>query len=1108
MPKMSSDSVRTHPAVRTLVGVGSFLLLVSLLPAQTAPVPATAPAGPDTPAKAPAKTETSGPTQNLEAYTVTGSNIRRVDAENSLPVTVIDRDEMDLRGASTPAELFDTVTMANPPNLTEQESAGQSARGDNTSIDFRGLSSGSTLVLVNNRRMPPHPISQSENGVPALSVNINTVPGALANRVEILRDGASAIYGSDAAAGVVNYFLTPTFDGLRTSARATMSNQGGGNEFRSSVKWGRDDLNGGRTRIFLGADFFHRDALVPSDRWWAQNADQRRIRQLPAPWNGLPLTVTDPVTGVVSTVRDNDFDNSSSNSTYGSFIRGTVAANGSVTGARPTSNRGIATTQPSAFATMATSGAFFLSPLADGTTGFRQTTPSRNFDGVERDYYANLNNGSVILPKTDRFNAVFSFDHRLSDRLTAYGEFLAYRADSVTGRTAVQIDFADAPGIVVGVDNPYNPFGSRFYHATGAANADGTARLVGTPSTVAITLVKPADFRNRVIKVTSTSYRASGGMRGKLGNNWDWDGGFSFGSANTLDIEHGNVRESRLREALLSSNPAAAFNPFGHTFRIDPATSLITLAQPYQNSAAVLANLDGSYQREAWSYLGTADLKVTGSIWELWGNDIGFAAGLEARYEGYKFRMPPYAGLNPTSDTNPFLRHPDNDFILLSPNVDADLDRMVYSAFAEVNIPLITPRNDLKLARSLEVSLATRIERFPVFGNAIKPKATLSYSPVKPIKFRASVNESFKAPNVVQVGSPRRQVFASAISDPYRFEVTGLIGDGSTGRTVFRQGGVDLVPEEATNYVMGVVVDVPFIKGLSFTADLYKINQNNVIANAAGGFQLRRDEELLDLYVQSQLKAGVNINSIDLGSGTAGYKGNPKINRAAVNQADRDFYTAFNATRPATEQRAPVGAVVNLVEDFVNLAGRDLDGAEFGLNYRLPRSETFGQFTLGGEASFRHKFELQEEPGLTPGDDLYEDGRPKWRYNASLRWRKGSWSAGWFTSYFGKFVDTGAATTAAVYETLGRPDYIRPFNNSGSIRYLFEVEEYVQHNASATYRFGRNHPVKLLRNTDLKVGINNVFDTPPPISDSTLAYESGAANPRGQQFWLEIDKRW
>jgi iron complex outermembrane recepter protein len=470
--------------------------------------------------------------------------------------------------------------------------------------------------------------------------------------------------------------------------------------------------------------------------------------------------------------------------------------------------------------------------------------------------------------------------------------------------------------------------------------------------------------------------------------------------------------------------------------------------------------------------------------------------------------MPPYAGQNPANDPNPFLRPNDNDFILLSPNRDADAHRWVYSAYAETLLPFVTPRNDVPFARSLDVSLAARIEHFPYFGNATKPKASLGYVPFRWLKIRGSVNESFKAPNIVQTNTPRRQVFATGITDPYRFEVTGLLTDGSTGRTVFRQGSRDLNPEETITYTAGFILDVPKIKGLSITVDFYKINQNNVITSADGTYQLRRDEELLDIEVQRQLAAGTPIGSINLGSGTSAYKGNPKVNRATVTPGDAALYSTFNATRPSSSHRAPVGPVINMTEDFVNLAGRDLDGIEYGLEYRLPRLGDIGDITFRGEASFRHKFELQEEPGLAIGDDLYEDGRPKWRYNLSARWRRGNWNAGWFMSYYGKFVDTGAATTSAVFNALGRPDYINPFNNSGAFRYVLEVEPAIAHNVNIGYRFTRNSGIRALRNLGIRAGINNVFDEPPPISDSTFGYESGAANPRGRQYWIEVSKAW
>ena len=129
------------------------------------PPPTPRPAGNDEPLK-------------LEAFTVTGSNIRRVDAETALPVTIIEVADMELRGAATMAELFDTITIAEPSGITEINSDQQGARGDIASIDLRGLGSGSTLTLINGRRMAPHPISMAENGVTnvrllrALSSNI------------------------------------------------------------------------------------------------------------------------------------------------------------------------------------------------------------------------------------------------------------------------------------------------------------------------------------------------------------------------------------------------------------------------------------------------------------------------------------------------------------------------------------------------------------------------------------------------------------------------------------------------------------------------------------------------------------------------------------------------------------------------------------------------------------------------------------------------------------------------------------------------------------------------------------------------------------------------
>lgn len=1083
-------SRRCSSLVPSLLALGT----AATLAAQTAP-----PTTPTTPIQ-------------LEAVTVTGSNIRRADIETALPVTILDMDDFDLRGATTPADLFDTITIANPPLLTEQESAGQSARGDNTSIDLRGLGSGSTLVLVNGRRMPPHPISQSEFGTPALSVNVNTVPSGLTSRVEILRDGASAIYGSEAAAGVVNYIVAPRYDGLYTSVRGSFTDDGGAGEMRYTVRWGNNKLNGGKTRISFGADFLSRDALMASERSYAANSDLRRTRELPAPWNGQPFTLP----GATALTRDNDFNNSSNISRYGFYTRGVAQPDGSINGSRPDGNRGISTststTAQTPTAAMSTAGVFYFVPLADGTVGFHpsSTVPVASIDSHLSGYYENVNDGAYILPRTERFQFGMSIDHKISNKLTFFSDVFLYRANSVAGRVGVQIDAADTRNLSIGVDNPFNPFGSRFYHPTGAPNADGTSRFLGAPSPVVIGAVRPLDHKKRNIYVHSYSFRATAGLRGKLGNRWEWESGLLYGGAHTKDMENNSIRESRLAEALQSSNAATAYNPFGFTFRVNPTTNLIEIDRPYSNSASVMQTMIGEYERSAWTGLGIADYKMNGPLFELFSNDVSAAVGVEARYETYKFRMPPYAGPAPASDTNPFIRPGDNDYILASPNENADLSRKVYSTFAEVLFPFITRRNDIRYARLLELSLAARLERFPGFGNATKPKASLGYIPVRWLKLRASVNESFKAPNILQTNPARRQVFSTGISDPYRFEVTNIFTDGSTGRTVFRSGSANLLPEESVNYTAGFVLDVPFVRGLSFTVDFWKANQNNLITSSGGDDQLLTDEQMLDDETRRQLAAGVPIAQVDLGSGTANYKGNPLIKRAPVTAADRALYNTYNNNaNNFNNRRGVVGPVIDINEEFVNLAGRDLEGIDFGVEYTTPRSATWGTFAAQVEGSFRAKFMLQETVGAASGDDLWEDGRAIWRWNTTLRWRKDAWSVGWFTSYYGSFVDTSASTTAAVFNYLGRPKYIddSTTSNAGTTRYLLRVKPAIAHNINFGYRFDRNAHI-VLRNTSVRWGVNNILNSEPPISDSTYGYQSGTYNPRGRQFWMELARTW
>ncbi|MDB6113256.1 MAG: btuB 3, partial [Lacunisphaera sp.] len=139
----------------------------------------------------------------LQTFTVTGTNIKRLDQEKTLPVTVLDREGMEARDASQSSDLLTALPQVTGLPGNETATLGATARGDNATISLRGIPSSNTLVLLNGRRLAPHPISQSEAGVPTLSTNVNQLPNRGLDHIDVLRDGASSIYGTDAVAGVV-----------------------------------------------------------------------------------------------------------------------------------------------------------------------------------------------------------------------------------------------------------------------------------------------------------------------------------------------------------------------------------------------------------------------------------------------------------------------------------------------------------------------------------------------------------------------------------------------------------------------------------------------------------------------------------------------------------------------------------------------------------------------------------------------------------------------------------------------------------------------------------------------------------------------------------------
>ena len=172
----------------------------------------------------------------LETVVVTGSNIRRDDLEAVVPMTVIDQGAIEVRGALLPSELLTSLpSVVNlPENETRLGSSG--ARGDNANLNLRNMGATATLILVNGRRMAINPFTAGLSQ----AVNINHLPTRGIERIEVLRDGASSVYGSDAVGGVINYVLKRDFEGLETTLRYGRPEEGGGQSLQAGVTFRHD----------------------------------------------------------------------------------------------------------------------------------------------------------------------------------------------------------------------------------------------------------------------------------------------------------------------------------------------------------------------------------------------------------------------------------------------------------------------------------------------------------------------------------------------------------------------------------------------------------------------------------------------------------------------------------------------------------------------------------------------------------------------------------------------------------------------------------------------------------------------------------------------------
>jgi outer membrane receptor protein involved in Fe transport len=909
----------------------------------------------------------------VEEVVVVGSRIEGAKVTAALPVTVIDSKQLAAIGATSGDDLFRSIPQMGDINYNSSYLPGSSnsARGDIGSVNLRGLGSGNTLVLLNGRRVVTHPTSQADGTslVPTITYNTNAIPTSGLKRLEVLRDGAAAIYGTDAVAGVVNTVLQDNFDGGEMEAQYGYAPGTHLKEYGLNGLFGKT-FDRGNITAFLSYD--QRTALRSTDQDYTASADKRPL------FTGTRFDGAASLDGRVTTTP------------WGSF---TAAAAVRQNGALITSSAGAFHIQP-------TTNAGSLASLGNGISIDDAAQATSGDDRNLR--YDAAASGVSVMPELKRVNVFLTGNYRVTDEITAFGEVGVYRA--VTHAWQAPVNTSSAQVITAPASNYWNPFGPVTF-ANGSANPNRLAGINAPATGLAVTLSNYAfvDAGLSKVDVTNTQTRFLGGLKGeKFG--FKWESALLYSQAEVKDVSDGISATALQKQLALST--ADAYNPFNGgnlaSTSVGDATS---------SSAAAINAIRVKATRDSTSSLASWDFRVSkADLFTLPGGDLGLAAGVEFRRETQKDdRDDRVDGTITYTNSVTGLTY-GSDLIGTSPSPDTKGSREVSSAYVELAVPVISPEMGIPLVRNVEFQLAGRAEHYSDVGSVAKPKVAMAWDLFDGLRLRGSWAQGFKAPNLEQINadvitrSNTRTDYVRCEADLRANRITSFSNCTRTlSVAAQRSGNPDLKPETSSTSGFGLVFDPKFVPSdfgqFTFTVDYWRVKQKGIVSLFGEGNAL-----ILDYLDRMQ---GAT---------------NPNVVRAAPTADDVAAFAGTGLT--------PVGTVLYVKDQYVNALPQEARGLDIGVMWRL-RGTRFGDFDASVNGAHLLKFYQQPSPGIAAllaaraagtinagttitggGDLIRQNGKPDWKWTAAVNWRLNNVSAGVFTQYISDVEDTSLLDSA------------------------------------------------------------------------------------------------
>lgn len=880
--------------------------------------------------------------EEIEEIITVGSQIKGANIRDALAVSVVTAADIEDLGVDSGDELLEFMAEQGQNFFVESENISggvNAARGDMGAYNLRNLGTGNTLVLLNGRRLVNAASYQTEavggSFIPVNTVNSQSLPVFGLERIEVLRDGASAIYGADAVAGVVNYVMKDDFEGFSIRARYADWEGLPRNDAKLTAEWGKN-FNDGRTNLSVFASYYDREPVnSQDDPKWADD-DFRRLIPEGSPFEG-----------------DTSFRRSSANSQFGQYdVRSSVSG----------------LSDPNNF--FDGSGEFNTYPVGDSNCDFSPDDPQYSelaalypnvcfaADGGPIHRF-NLNTDRDLVSDLKRTHLFAFLNHEFENGMESFTEFSAYLSDTRTVRHP-STRLSAVAKFRIAADAYWNPLG-----AVGT-----TARLpdsiIGTDVPVEGLELEVDNYRwteaPRIVDNDGETYRILTGLRGDIGD-WGWEGAITWNKAEKTDITHNRISNTLMQQLLNDPTPAG-YNIF---------------------SAGIDTNIEAALidvRRDNETELKMLDFKMSnGELFDVWGGPAGFLAGIEWREVSFvDDRDPRLDGTITYTDnsgnTYPFVA----DVMNSSPTGDSSGSRDVFSAFTELQLPLHDTVN---------VQLALRFEDFSDIGNTTVGKIAAGWRPIDSLLLRGSWSEAYRVPNLVTVNesgvarSNTRDDFVCFYVDP---DETLL--DCSYGMQRAAGGSDQLVPEESDNTSIGVVWDAT--DNLTFTLDWWSIEKDGAIG--LFGEENHTALDLLRLLEAGTANCASNPGNPAVVRNAGPDGGTPEealflsAGICPVGSAQRvdDVYKNLDT-------RELSGMDIGIYFDIDTAIGTfDVRYVASHLDEYFQSAGPEAQELLDAQASGVLPADV---PVVGFADLVRQDGNPEWKHTLRVRWNKGDWGA-------------------------------------------------------------------------------------------------------------------